>query len=69
MKLLLRHRIYTCIYCVKIFSRWNIPKTRSEAEKSVKISVKGPFKQHYLPSRLVSRFGLAVRLASERTSV
>ena len=32
MKLLLRHGIYTCIYCVKIFSRWNIPKTRSEAK-------------------------------------
>ena len=32
MKLLLRHGIYTCIYCVKIFSRWNIPKIRSEAK-------------------------------------
>ena len=32
MKLLLRHGIYTCIYCVKIFSRWNIPKRRSEAK-------------------------------------
>ena len=38
MKWLLRHGIYTCIYCVKIFSRWNIPKRRSEA----KISVQGP---------------------------
>ena len=41
MKLLLKHRIYTCIYCVKIFSRWNIPKMRSEA----KINVQGPFKK------------------------
>ena len=32
MKWLLRHGIYTCIYCVKIFSRWNIPKRRSEAK-------------------------------------
>ena len=32
MKLLLRYGIYTCIYCVKIFSRWTIPKTRSEAK-------------------------------------
>ena len=32
MKWLLRHGIYNCIYCVKIFSRWNIPKTRSEAK-------------------------------------
>jgi len=26
--------IYTCIYCVKIFSQWNIPKRRSEAKIS-----------------------------------
>ena len=32
MKLLLRHGIYTYIYCVKIFSRWNIPKRRSEVK-------------------------------------
>ena len=32
MKWLLRDGIYTCIYCVKIFSRWNIPKRRSEAK-------------------------------------
>ena len=40
MKLLLRHWIYTCIYCVEIFSWWNIPKMRSEAKnvKSVKTS-------------------------------
>ena len=43
MKLLLRHGIYTSIYCVKIFSWLNIPKRRSE--KSVKISVQGPFKE------------------------
>ena len=43
IKLLLRHGIYTSIYCVKIFSWLNIPKRRSE--KSVKISVQGPFKE------------------------
>ena len=32
MKWLLRHGIFTCIYCVKIFSRWNIQKRRSEAK-------------------------------------
>ena len=33
MKLLLRHGIYYyCVYCVKIFSRWNIPKRGSEAK-------------------------------------
>ena len=34
VKLLLRHGIYTCIYCVEIYCWWNIPKTRSEAKIS-----------------------------------
>ena len=32
MKILLRHGICTCIYRVKRFSRWNIPKRRSETK-------------------------------------
>ena len=32
MKLILRHVIYTCIYCVKIFSLLNISKRSSEAK-------------------------------------
>ena len=32
MNWLLRHGIYTCIYCVKIFSWWNVPKKRSEVK-------------------------------------
>ena len=38
-KLLLKHGIYTCIYCVKIFSWWNIPKRIYLKLKVAKISV------------------------------
>ena len=48
MKLLLRYGIYTCIYCVKIFSRWNVPKKRSEDKNRSKSVFRGPLIKRFV---------------------
>ena len=68
MKLLLRHRLYTCIYCVKIFSRWNIYQRGDLKLKAARISVLGPFKTHWSwPEMMQMNTGSKLNLALRST--